>query len=56
MARKHRKADDAEITAVAGQLDSLLDDLERSVDALSAMLRRPADPPQGRDDERLAPL
>lgn len=55
MARKPAKPDDAEIAAVARQLDALLDDLAGSVDALSALLRRPAQP-SGSDDERLAPL
>lgn len=45
-------ARDDEITAVAQQLDQLLDDLAASVDALNAILAPPAPAAPG-DDERL---
>jgi hypothetical protein len=45
---------DAEIRHVATQLDGLLDELAANVAALNAILTRPAPPPQGPADERLA--
>jgi hypothetical protein len=43
-----------EITEVAERLDALLDELGASVDALNAILERPA-PPDDEADERLVP-
>lgn len=45
---------DAEIKRVAARLDDLLDELGTVVDALNAILIRPATPPHGAADERLA--
>jgi hypothetical protein len=45
-------AKDAEIARVAAELDGLLDCLRANVDALNAILTRPAEP-GGEADERL---
>jgi hypothetical protein len=42
-----------EIEAVAAKLDALLDELGESVEALSAILERPAPPPDDESHERL---
>ena len=44
-----------EIAEVARRLDALLDDLGSSVDALNAILERPAPPPDDDAKERLVP-
>jgi len=46
---------DDEITAVARQLDGLLDKLQDNVEALREILTRPAPPGAGEADERLVP-
>ena len=46
---------DSDVSKVAAQLDALLDDLRANVDALSAILTRPAAPGGGESDERLVP-
>jgi hypothetical protein len=44
---------DKEIARVTAELDALLDDLHASVDALNAILTRPAEPGGDETDERL---
>lgn len=46
---------DAEVRRVAAELDTLLAQLEDNVEAMTAILARPAPPPQGPEDERLVP-
>jgi hypothetical protein len=54
MARKTNRDIDAEIMAVALQLDGLLDELGDNVDALTTLLTAPQEPPPPEEEERLA--
>lgn len=50
-----RAPKDAEIKRVAAEIDSLLDDLRASVDALNAVLQPPAPPAPGSDERLVSP-
>lgn len=50
-----RAPKDDEVKRVAAQLDSLLDDLRASVDALNAVLTPPVPPVPGSDERLVSP-